>query len=218
LFALISGIVLLRRVNSHAKQQGVSVLRNLGTQIGVGLVAVFLFFGTDMDLVMHKGVPLAPDWKKNAKNLDELYKQAREGDKEAAFQVALCLTAGQGVHRDIARAIEWFSKSDSWKAGCFMGDHYVCRRYRSYGGVSFFNKIIHRRDASFLYHQGEKYVATHPAKALNLFKKSAQYGHPIAQLLVDRYYDNGRMFWAYDVEDVNRIVQETRDFYQKASD
>jgi len=52
LFALMSGVVLLRRFNRMAKQQGVLILKSLSAGMTIGLVVAFTFYAAEMDADM----------------------------------------------------------------------------------------------------------------------------------------------------------------------
>jgi TPR repeat protein len=60
-------------------------------------------------------------------------------------------------------------------------------------------------------------VATDVAKAVKSLRKAAQYGHPLAQLLLERYYESGTIT-TLDVKEVYWDVQAKSSLYKNDND
>ena len=209
LFALISGCVLFRRLNGMAKQKGLFVAGNFCVGMAIGVVAVFMFFAMRVDAVMISDIIPEPSWKDDATGISDLLMKSEQGDGEATFRIALCHATGRAdMDKNTEKPIEGYVKAFRQgysSASCFIGRHMRCTPNAEARGMHWCQRIVYRGDARFQFHEGQSFVTTDIPRAVKWLKKSAEQGHPEAQLLLERYTKNGTII-SSDLKDVHDIV------------
>jgi TPR repeat protein len=140
-----------------------------------------------------------------------LCEKAEQGDREASFRVAVCYAKGDGVDRDIEKAVEWYTKA-YWQgysaACCFIGRHVRGCGPDFPNGAPLCKRIVYRGDARFQFHQGvaDIYAGKDIAGAVKWLGKAAKNGHPESQLLLGRYNESG-MITTNDVQEAREVIQ-----------
>ena len=130
------------------------------------------------------------------------YKAANQGDVTAQYNLGVCYHNGNGVAKDYAKAVYWYSKAANQghaSAQCNLGFCYkngegVTKNYAK--AVYWYSKAANQGDASaqcnlgFCYDNGNG-VTKNYAKAVYWYSKAANQGDASAQCNLGFCYDNG---------------------------
>jgi len=168
-----------------------------------------MFFAMRVDAVMISDIMPKTSWRDDATGIGELLVKSEQGDGESTFRIALCHATGRAdMDKNTEKAIEGYVKAfrqGYTSASCFMGRHMRCTPNSAARGMHWCQRIVYRGDARFQFHKGQSFVTTDIPRAVKWLRKSAEQGHPEAQLLLERYATNGTIIFS-DMKDVHDIV------------
>ena len=140
--------------------------------------------------------------KDNSNMLQSLVEKSELGDSEAQFYLALMYADGDGIEKDLHKAIEWYETSA--KQGNLRALNNLGLLYKNGDGVEkdlhkafqLFEEAANKGNSLSQYNLALMYYHGHSVekdffKAFTWFKKSAKQGYPSAQCDLAFMYRNG---------------------------